>query len=58
MTHLSLGFLCGEILNYTKKKGGHCFFVEKNLKPLINQDLKTIYKVNSLTQTAIREGYK
>lgn len=42
MTHLSFGFLCGRILNYTKKEGVIVILFLKYLKPLINQTLKSI----------------
>jgi len=42
MTHLSFGFLCGGILNYTKKEGVIVILFKKYLKPLVNQIIESI----------------
>lgn len=50
MTHLSFGFLCGRILNYTKK-GGYCYFIFKMLGTLEKSNFKIYQSENRLTQS-------
>ena len=56
MTHLSFGFLCGKILNQTKKEGFSVILFEKYLKPVVNQIIVSINFKIDLRYGAIRGG--